>query len=69
MSHQPLPETKALSSGVLMLEAAIATIVLSFFAASSPQLFTARSATPSATAVKAIHTPQNQLLAINQPGE
>lgn len=77
MSHQPLPKaqsiqsqgTKALSSGVLILEAAIATIVLSLFAASSPQLFTAQPATPRATTAKAIHMPQNQLLAIHLPSE
>lgn len=73
MSHQPSPPShpikpggpKAWSSGVLVVEAAIATLVLSVFASSTPQLFTAQPSAPRATAAKTMHSPHNQLPAIH----
>ncbi len=59
---KPSADTHPLSAGVLILEAAIATLVVSVFATSSPALFTARLTPPRATAAQPMQSPQNQIL-------
>lgn len=52
--------TRAFSSGILMAEAAIATLVFSFFASSSPSLFTAKPAPSRPTTAQTNVPQQNQ---------
>lgn len=76
MSHSPAKlkqsaDTHPLSAGVLILEAAIATLVVSVFATSSPALFTARLTPPRETATQPMPSPQNQILSLQSsfPGQ
>ncbi|EKQ69110.1 hypothetical protein OsccyDRAFT_1722 [Leptolyngbyaceae cyanobacterium JSC-12] len=69
MSQNQLPNTqttssrwsKLLSSGVLIAEAAIATIVLSVFVSSSPKLFTTQPPMPTVTASEKTNSSQNHI--------
>ncbi|MBF2029878.1 MAG: hypothetical protein IGS48_24515 [Oscillatoriales cyanobacterium C42_A2020_001] len=51
--------SKLLSSGILIAEAAIATVVLSVFVSSSPKLFTTRLPASPASANTQLNPPQN----------
>ncbi|MDX2232402.1 MAG: hypothetical protein NW220_22420 [Leptolyngbyaceae cyanobacterium bins.349] len=75
MSHKSLPATetiqsgptKLIASGVLVLEAAIATLVLSTFAGTSLPLYSMQVQTIRPTAVRPLTSPQNQLLSVRLP--
>jgi len=75
MSHQPLPKnqlikphgTKVISTGILIVEAAIATLVFGVFAASSPKLLTSQPVAPRAAAAQPVLSPQNQMLSNHWP--
>jgi hypothetical protein len=73
MSHNALPATQnnqssqpgLVSSGILILEAAIATLVLSVFAATTPSLLTTHLPTAQPTAAKDTPSLQKQLLSVH----
>lgn len=75
MSQNQLPNaqttksgwSKLIPSGILIAEAAIATIVLSVFVSSSPRLFTTQLTPPPATAKTQPNPPQNQAAFIRLP--